>query len=75
MKQEPVKKWKTGYHLIAKEVGCPVYLGFFDWGTKRVGKGEIVELTGDARKDTDMIQQKYEEMHLKGKHPGKYITH
>ena len=73
--RKPVKKWKTGYHLIAKEVGCPVYMGFFDWGTKRVGKGEIVTLTDDARADTERIQMMYEQMHLKGKHPENYITH
>ena len=26
--RKPVKKWKTGYHTIAKAVDCPVYLGF-----------------------------------------------
>ena len=73
--RKPVKKWKTGYHTIAKAVDCPVYMGFFDWGTKRVGRGEKVELTDDARKDTDRIQAMYENMGLKGKHPQGYITH
>ena len=73
--RKPVKKWKTGYHTIAKAVDCPVYLGFFDWGTKRVGRGEKVELTDDARKDTDRIQAIYESMGIQGKHPKGYITH
>ena len=73
--RKPVKKWKTGYHLIAKAVGCPVYMGYFDWGRKRVSVGEKVELTDDARADTDRIQAIYEEMHLQGKHPEGYITH
>ena len=73
--RKPVRKWKTGYHLIAKEVGCPVYLGYFDWGRKQVSVGEKVELTGDARADTDRIQGIYEEMHLKGRNPEGYITH
>ncbi len=73
--RKPIKKWKTGYHLIAKAVGCPVYMGYFDWGTKRVSVGEEVELTDDARKDTERIQALYEEMHLVGKHPEGYITH
>ena len=64
-----------GKHTIAKAVDCPVYMGFFDWGTKRVGRGEKVELTDDARKDTDRIQAMYENMGLKGKHPQGYITH
>lgn len=73
--RKPVKKWKTGYHLIAREVGCPVYLGYFDWGTKHVSIGKPFELSGDARADTDKIQAIYEEMHLVGKNPEGYVTH
>lgn len=69
------KRWKTGYHTIAKAVNCPVYLGFFDWGKKRVGCGEKIELTDDARADTDRIQAIYETMNLVGKYPQNYITH
>lgn len=73
--RKPTKKWKTGYHLIAKTVGCPVYLGYFDWKTKHVGIGKTVELTDDARADTERIQSIYEGMHFVGKHPEGYITH
>ncbi len=73
--RKPVKNWKTGFHLIARATGIPVYLGFFDWGTKRIGRGEKVELTDDARADMKRIQEIYENMHLTGKHPEKYITH
>lgn len=70
-----VKKWKTGYHMIAKKVGCPVYMGYFDWKTKCVSIGKKVELTDDARADTDRIQAIYEEMHMRGKNPEGYVTH
>lgn len=73
--RKPVKKWKTGYHLIAREVGCPVYAGYFDWKTKHVGIGEKFELTDDARADTDRLQAHYEAMHMEGKHKEGYITH
>jgi len=73
--RKAVKKWKTGYHLIAKAANCPVYMGFFDWKTKRVGCGEKVELTDDARADTDKIQALYEEMHMEGRDPEGYVTH
>ena len=73
--RKATKKWKTGYHLIAKTAGCPVYLGYFDWGKKRVSAGEKVELTDDARADTERIQAIYETMHLQGKHPEGFITH
>ena len=73
--RKPVKNWKTGFHLIARTANIPVYLGYFDWKTKRVGRGQKVELTDDARADMKRIQQMYEDMHLVGKHPEKYITH
>ena len=73
--RKPVKRWKTGFHTIAKEVGCPVYLGYFDWGTKHVGRGEKITLTDDARADMNRIQEIYESMHLVGKNPEGYITH
>ena len=73
--RKPVKKWKTGFHTIAREVGCPVYLGYFDWRTKHVGRGEKFEVTDNARADMERIQQIYEQMHLTGKHPKDYITH
>ncbi|MBQ9463205.1 MAG: 1-acyl-sn-glycerol-3-phosphate acyltransferase [Bacteroidales bacterium] len=73
--RKPVKNWKTGFHLIARKANIPVYLGYFDWKTKHIGRGEKVELTDDARADMKRIQALYEEMHLTGKHPEKYITH
>ena len=73
--RDPVKRWKTGYHLIAKETGATVYMSYFDWKTKHVGIGKKVELTDDARADTQRIQAMYEEMGLVGKHPEKYVTH
>lgn len=73
--RKPIKHWKTGFHTIAKQTNCPVYLGYFDWKTKRIGRGEKVELTDDAKADMARIQNIYEEMKLTGKHPDRYITH
>ena len=53
----------------------PVYMGYFDWGTKRISRGQKVELTDDPKADMARIQALYEEMHLVGKHPEKYVTH
>lgn len=72
--RKPIRRWKTGYHTIAKAAGVPVYLGFFDWGRKLVGVGEKFELSDDARADTEKIQEIYESMKLVGKHPEGYIT-
>lgn len=72
--RKPVHRWKTGYHYMATHTGVPVYLGYFDWGTKTVGRGEKVELTGNAREDTDRIQRLYEEKHYTPKHPERFVT-
>lgn len=72
--RKPVRAWKTGFHLIARETGVPVYLGYFDWGTKHVGHGKEFKLTDDPRADMKAIQEIYEQMHLTAKHPEKYKT-
>lgn len=73
--REPVSRWKTGFHLIAKETGAAVYMGYFDWGRKVISCGEKFEISDDARADLEKIQAHYEAMGLKGKHNEKYLTH
>ena len=73
--KKPIKKWKTGFHTIAKHTGATVYLGYFDWGTKRIGRGEKFELSDDTKADMEKIQAIYEQMHLVGKHNENYLTH
>ena len=63
------------FFRYAEETGATVYMSYFDWKTKHIGIGKPVELTDDARADTQRIQALYEEMGLEGKHPEKYITH
>ena len=72
--RKPIARWKTGFHLIATKTNIPVYLAYFDWGTKHVGFKQKVELTDDAAADLRRIQDLYESMNLKGKHPANYIT-
>lgn len=76
-----VHKWKTGYHFIATHCNIPVYMGYFNWATKHISRGDRVVLadtpsglTDNARADTDAIQAKYEAMNLGAKHPEKYFT-
>ncbi|MBO4570614.1 MAG: 1-acyl-sn-glycerol-3-phosphate acyltransferase [Bacteroidales bacterium] len=71
--RKAVKKWKTGYHTIARATGAKVYLAFADYRTKRIGviPGGI-ELTDDARSDTDRIQKIYASMNLTGLHKKGY---
>ena len=73
--RKAVKRWKMGYHTIARAMDCPVYLGYFDWGKKRVSIGERFICSDDAKADTALIQKKYEALNLTAKHPEKYCTH
>jgi len=73
--RKAVHQWKTGYHTIATRANVPVYLGYFDWKTKTVGRGEKFELTDDARADTERMQAYYEAKHFVGKNPEGYVTH
>lgn len=73
--RKPVRKWKLGYHTIAEKTGAPVYLAYWDYGTRTVGTGKPFPITSDARGDTDRIQAIYEDMKLTAYHPDKYVTH
>ncbi len=72
--RKPVRRWKAGALKIAAETGVPVYAGYFDWGTKHIGCGEKLQLSGDIKADLDMVQNYYESLHLTGKHKERYIT-
>lgn len=66
--------WKTGFHTIARACNIPVYMGYFDWGKKQVGRGERIQLTDDAKADLKRIQAHYRKMNLTGKRPGCFTT-
>lgn len=71
--RKPVTRWKTGFHTIARATGASVYLGYFDWGTKRVGRGERFEITEDANADLERIKEHYRKMNLRGKIKDNFI--
>ena len=73
--RKPVRRWKAGALVIARETGVPVYAGWFDWGTKTITCGERFPLTDDTKADLARLQEYYEKLHLTGKHPDKYLTH
>ena len=72
--RKAVRKWKTGYHTLARAAGMPVYISYVDWGHKRVGIDRKIELTDNARADTDRIQKIYEDLDLIPLHPEGYAT-
>ncbi len=72
--RKPVKRWKTGYHLIARTLDCPVWLGYIDWRTKHIGYTYSYPLTDNAADDTRGIQAYYEKLNISGKHPENFVT-
>jgi 1-acyl-sn-glycerol-3-phosphate acyltransferase len=59
--------WRSGFYHIAREAGVPVVFGFQDWGTRRVGIGPTLRLSGEVRADMDQVRAFYSPMI--GKYP------
>ena len=72
--RKAVKRWKTGFHLIARETGSTVYVGYYDWGRKRISVGEPIELTDDPKADMQRIYDIYRPMGIQGKHKDGFIV-
>ena len=72
--RKAVKRWKTGFHLIARETGATVYVGYYDWGRKRISVGEPIELTDDPKADMQRIYDHYRPMGIQGKHKDGFIV-
>ena len=72
--RKAVKRWKTGFHLIARETGATVYVGYYDWGRKRIRVGEPIELTDDPKADMQRIYDIYRPMGIQGLHKDGFIV-
>ena len=68
------KRWKAGFHAIAKATGATIYLAFFDWGRKEIGWYEKFEITDDAQADIRRMKAYYRELGIRGKHPELFTT-
>ncbi len=68
------KNWKAGFHIIAREVNIPVYLGSYDWGKKIVTIGDKFELTDNSAEDIKRMKDYYRKKGVKGKFPKKFTT-
>ena len=71
--RKPVRRWKMGFHAIARHVGVPVYLGYFDWGRKLITYGERFECTPDADADLRTIQRHYKSLGITAYHPERFV--
>ena len=72
--RKAVKRWKTGYYTIAKATGAQVYVGYYDWGRKRIGVGEKWTLLDDPKTDIRAIQEHYAPMGLQGRNKNGFTT-
>jgi 1-acyl-sn-glycerol-3-phosphate acyltransferase len=68
------KRWKAGFHTIAKATGATVYLGIFDFGRKEIGWIKPFELTNDAEADILRMKAFYREYGAVARHPEKFTA-
>ena len=61
--------WKTGFYHMALAANVPIICGYIDYGTKRIGLGPILEMTGDINLDFQKIYEFYAS--ITGKFPEK----
>lgn len=57
--RKKVEIWKRGFYYIALKAEVPIVLSFLDYGTKEVGIGPILEVTGNFDEDFKKIQDYY----------------
>jgi 1-acyl-sn-glycerol-3-phosphate acyltransferase len=51
--------WKSGFYRIATGAGVPIYLGFLDFGNKRIGIGPRLDPSGDPDADLATMREFY----------------
>jgi len=66
------KRWKAGFHTIAKATGATVYMGFFDYGKKRIGWLETANLADDPDESVRRVKAYYRTLDIVGKHPDQF---
>ncbi len=51
--------WKSGFYRLAVAAGVPLGLAFLDYGTKTLGIGDWIVLSGDREADLERIRAFY----------------
>jgi 1-acyl-sn-glycerol-3-phosphate acyltransferase len=64
--------WKSGFYYIAMGARVPVVPGFLDYGRRRGGFGDPMELSGNMKADMDRLRAFYEEGGFKPRYPEKF---
>jgi 1-acyl-sn-glycerol-3-phosphate acyltransferase len=65
-----VNRLKRGFYYIAQATGTPVFMGFIDYRTRKLGIGPEFLITGDFDKDLIQIKEFYKGM--EGLHRGRF---
>ena len=61
--------WKSGFYHIARGADVPVVPAYLDYGRRRAGLGQPIELTNDVHADMDRIRAFYAEHAPRGHRP------
>jgi len=71
-----VRRIKRGFYYIAQSTNVPVYMGFIDYRTRRLGIGPEFLITGDFSKDIVQIRKFYAGMEglYKGRFDASILT-
>ena len=72
--RKAARRWKTGFHLIARETGSTLYLGYYDWGRKQISVGEPFTLTEDVKADLQRVYDHYRPLGFQGKNKDGYLV-
>lgn len=54
-----VDRWKTGFYHIAHGANVPIALGYFDYPSKTIGVGKVIQPSGDIEADFEIIKAFY----------------
>jgi 1-acyl-sn-glycerol-3-phosphate acyltransferase len=52
--------WKSGFYRIAKAANVPIFFGVIDYGNKRVGIGDRLDLSDDRDADLKICAEYYD---------------
>lgn len=54
--RKKVPHWRTGFWHIARGAGVPIVIVAFDWGTKSIRFGPVIEAEGDADENLPRVK-------------------
>ena len=55
-----VKRWKQGFHVIARRAGVPVLAAGIDFNKKVIHMGPLFEMTDDVHSDIALLKRQFE---------------